>query len=247
MRRRPPNCPAEMETLPALMEQVPRLFGLLDLAALALFLGVSLAMTLAIEHPPARWPSVGTLMEAHRRQWMETFSRREIRMFDAALLATLRAGTAFFASTCLIAIGGVAALLGQTERILGVARDLGALAGETAVPVWEAKLLIVALLLVNAFLKFVWSHRLFGYVAVLMGAMPEPGEAADIARATTLHRSAARSFNRGLRTLYFTLAAMAWFLGPLPFMAATLLTGAMLARREFFSESRRALLAGRVD
>ena len=231
-----------METLPALLDQIPRLFGARDLAAFTLFLVLSLVMTLVIEHPPKARPSVGRLMEAHRRQWMATFAAREGRIFDAALLTSLRAGTAFFASTCLIAIGGVAALLGQTERMLGVVRDLGAEPGAAALPVWEAKLLVVALLLVNAFLKFVWAHRLFGYVAVLMGAMPEPGDAGAIARAAHLQRTAARSFNRGLRTLYFTLAAIAWFLGPVPFMGATLLTAAMLARREFFSESRRALL-----
>lgn len=233
-----------MEALPALVERLPRLFGMWDLAALGVFLVLSLAMTWVIEHPPRRRPSVARLMEHHRGAWMETFAAREIRIFDASLLGTLRAGTAFFASTCLIAIGGVAALLGQTERLLGVVRDLGAEPGDVSAPVWEAKLIVVALLLVNAFLKFVWAHRLFGYCAVMMGAMPEPGDAGAIARATRLQLSAARSFNRGLRAVYFTLAALAWFLGPVPFIVASLLTAAMLARREFFSESRRVLERG---
>jgi uncharacterized membrane protein len=235
-----------MEALPALVAQLPRLFGPLDFAALGLFLAVSVLMTSLIEHPPRRRPSVSRLMEEHRRGWMETFSTREMRIFDANLVSTLRSGTAFFASTCLIAIGGVAALLGQTERILGVVRDLGGEAGEAATAVWEAKLLVLAVLLVNAFLKFVWSHRLFGYVAVLMGAMPLPGTAADVERAASIQNAAARNFNRGLRAVYFTLAALAWFLGPVPFMAAVALTALMLARREFFSVSRAALMEGRA-
>ena len=102
------------------------------------------------------------------------------------------------------------------------------------------------ILLVNAFLKFVWSHRLFGYCAVMMGAMPEGAEEAErkaaVERAARLQMSAGRSFNRGLRALYFAIAALAWFLGPLPLIVASLLTAAMLYRREFLSESRRTLV-----
>lgn len=44
--------------------------------------------------------------------------------------------------------------------------------------------------------------------------------------------------------VYFALAALAWFLGPAALMAASLLTAAMIYRREFRSDSRRALLDG---
>ncbi len=33
--------------------------------------------------------------------------------------------------------------------------------------------------------------------------------------------TAARSFNRGLRSIYFALAALAWLLGPVPLLAVT--------------------------
>ncbi len=234
-----------METLPALVDRLPQLFTALDLAALAVFAAASVAMTLLIEQSSDARPSVSRLMDRARRDWIEEIARREIRIMDAQLLTTLRSGAAFFASTCLIAIGGVAALIGQAERLLGLVRDLGAEASAATQPVWEAKLLLILLMLVNAFLKFVWSHRLFAYCAVLMGAMPPPGGAgmeAAIARAAELHRAAARSFNRGLRALYFALALLAWFLGPVPLMVASLATASMLYRREFLSRSRRALM-----
>lgn len=232
-----------METVFALAERLLFLFGWLDLVAVTVFFGASLTMTALIERRQARRPSVAVLMQRYRRDWMQAFAERENRIFDAALLTTLRAGAAFFASTCLIAIGGTAALLGQTERVLMLARDLGADPSTAARSIWEAKLLVVLVLLVNAFLKFVWSHRLFGYVAVVMGAMPGPGTANEMAveRASRLQDSAGRSFNRGLRTVYFTLAALAWFLGPLALILASLATAAMLYRREFLSASRRAL------
>ncbi|MEM9044143.1 MAG: DUF599 domain-containing protein, partial [Pseudomonadota bacterium] len=89
-------------------------------------------------------------------------------------------------------------------------------------------------------------HRLFGYCAVLMGAIPENGEpqearaAAD--RAADLNITASRSFNRGLRRVYFAIASLAWFLGPEAWIAASLATAAMLYRREFLSVSRQALV-----
>ncbi len=233
-----------METLPALLDRLPQLFTALDFAALAVFAVSSVAMMLLIERAGARHPSVSRLMDRERRGWMEEIARREVRIMDAQLLTMLRSGAAFFASTCLIAIGGVAALIGQAERLLGLVQHLGA-AEPAEQPVWEAKLLLILLMLVNAFLKFVWSHRLFAYCAVLMGAMPPPGDPridTAIRRAGELHQAAGRSFNRGLRALYFSLALLAWFLGPVALMVASLATALMLYRREFLSRSRRALM-----
>lgn len=236
-----------METLPALAAEVARIFEAADFVALVLLIGTQFTMSVLIEHSGPGWPSTSRLMERYRRAWMEQLARREARVFDASLLTTLRNGSAFFASTCLIAVGGVLALLGQTERALAILSDLGAGAVAGHGPVWEAKLLVILVLMVSAFLQFVWSHRLFGYAVVLFGAMPEwtdeAGRAAAVDRASRLQVSAARSFNRGLRAVYFALAGLAWFLGPFAMMLATGLTAAMLVRREFFSASRRALMS----
>jgi uncharacterized membrane protein len=45
-----------------------------------------------------------------------------------------------------------------------------------------------------------------------------------------------------LRSIYFALAVLAWLFGPWALMIATVLTVALVVRREFASESRRALL-----
>ncbi len=224
---------------------IPSFLSLWDGAALLLFLAAWNGMSWMIERPHAAHPSTQILIERYRRSWMETMLFRDPRIMDAQLLNNLRGGAAFFASGSMIAIGGVTALLGQTDRIIGVARDLahGVDLRQTA---WEAKLLTLALILVAAFMKFVWSHRLFGYCAVLMGAMGEDSEDPEnrsIARmAGRINVTAARSFNRGVRTVYFALAMLAWLLGPWALMVATLATTATLYRREFRSESRRAML-----
>lgn len=191
-------------------------------------------------------PSTHALITEYRFRWMEVMLTRDVRMVDTNILASLRQGASFFTSATMIAIGGGIALLGKADRLQGVAADLS---GELAAPivVWEAKILLVILILANAFLKFVWSHRLFGYCSVVMAAVPE-GSADDpetqkIARkAAKLNIYAARSFNRGLRTMYFALASLAWLLGPIALMLTTTVTVAILYRREFHSQSRAALL-----
>lgn len=219
-----------------------------DVAALVLFFGLYFTSTLLIERAPAAWPSTSQLMAHYRRLWMQQVPRRENRIVDATLLTTLRNGAGFFASGAMIVIGGIFAALGQAERIVAVASDLpGEI--ESRAEVWEMKLLFLLVLVAAAFLRFVWSHRLFGYCAVLVGALPEGGgeeeTRAAVERAAILNITAARSFNRGLRGVYFSLAALAWLLGPVPLMIATVATAVLICRREFFSESRRALLAGR--
>ncbi|GKY88241.1 DUF599 domain-containing protein [Sinisalibacter aestuarii] len=197
-----------------------------------------------IEHPTAARPSVSRIVAQYRRDWMVQMVTRQPRIFDSSVLATLREGTSFFASATMIAIGGGLALMGDPTRLAGLARDLG----QSAAPdyVWEVKLVLSMLLLVSAFLKFVWSHRLFGYCAVVMASVPnEPEDPAALpraAKAAEINITAARSFNRGLRSVYFAMAALAWLAGPLALAGATAVTLVVLWRREFASQSRAALL-----
>ncbi|MCD1617438.1 DUF599 domain-containing protein [Salipiger marinus] len=219
-------------------------FSLLDLGAVALLLAAWLLTSFAIENAPKRRPSVSVLMARYRRIWMRQFVRRDPRIFDSQIVGSLRQSTAFFASTSMIAIGGIFALLGNPERLRGVAEDLSP--GTDPVLVWEAKLLLILLFAANAFLKFVWSNRLFGYCSVMMGAVPNdtsPLAFARAAKAAELNILAARSYNRGLRSVYFGIGSTAWLLGTVPLLIATLISSAVILRREFTSRSREALLA----
>lgn len=225
-----------------LLDQVS-LFTPLDALALFVWLAAWQGIGLLIERSPQGRPSVSSLMADYRREWMRQMVTRSPRIFDGSILSTLRQGTTFFASASMILIGAGLALIGDTERLLGLARDL-TLDTAPAV-VWEMKILAVLLFVANAFLKFVWSHRLFGYCAVVMAAVPnEPDDAQAYPRAiqaADINISAARSFNRGMRSLYFALAGLAWLLGALPLMAAVVITLLVLWRREFASNARLAL------
>ncbi len=225
---------------PAVLAELTRL----DALAFGFFIASWLAIGWLTEHPPARRPSVSHLMKGYRRDWMVQFVTRQPRIFDATIVDSLRQGTSFLASACLIAIGGGVALMGNADRLQGLANDL-TLAGE-ATGMIQAKILLVVLFVTNAMLKLIWSHRLFGYCAILMAAVPnDPTDPAALPRAlqaAEINIHAAKNFNKALQSIHFALAALGWLLGPMFLIAATAATLSVTWRREFASFSRRALL-----
>ena len=72
---------------------------------------------------------------------MQHMAARDVRIFDAQVLNGLRQGTAFFASTTMIATGGALALIGNADQLIGVAIDLNLNASSQVV--WEIKLLLL--------------------------------------------------------------------------------------------------------
>ena len=145
---------------------LPTMFQTADLAALVLLFVGWFTIGWVTEHPPAGRPSVSILMMRFRREWMLQFITRDPRIFDSNILASLREGTAFFASACMIATGGILALIGNTDQLRGLVQEFDLDRGLTIL--WEVKLLVTMFFVVNAFLKFVWAHRLFGYCAIMI-------------------------------------------------------------------------------
>lgn len=230
------------------MNDLPLLLGPLaplDLLAIVLLYAAWLGMGWIIEHPPRGRASVSVLMKDYRREWMRQMITRQPRIFDSAILEGLRQATSFYASACMIAIGGGLALLGNTEQLAGIANDLDI--GTGPIILYEIKMVATLFLVVTAFLKFVWAHRLFGYCAIVMASVPNEVEDPDAlpraAQAAELNISAARSFNSGLRAVYYALGALTWLLGPLALIGAVLVVTTITWRREFLSHSRRVLLS----
>ena len=215
-----------------------------DWAASIYIVSMWLILSYVIEHPPKSRPSVTVLMSQRRRDWMHVFVHRDPRIFDSQILASLRQGTSFFASTCIFAIGGVLALAKNTDPLVGVAQEVTAVTTPTLII--QMKLAFVALFLTNAFLKFVWANRVFGYCAVMMAAVPndpnDPGAHPKAQQAAELNIRAAMNFNRGLRALYFALGALAWLLGPIPLMIAATVVIWVVWSREFASIPRDILV-----
>lgn len=214
-----------------------------DLGAAAFLIFAWCVIGWRVENPSRKRPSVNRLMRKYRRDWMIAHIDRAPRVHDATLLASLREGTAFFASACLIAIGGGLALIGNTDRLDRVAEEL--MLGTTPAIIWEVKILLPLLLVTSAFMRFVWAQRVFGYCAVMMGAVPndlnDPKAMDYSLKAAELNIEAARAFNRGLRGVYFALGSLGWFLGPEALIGTTLITVFAIWQREFSSRSRALL------
>ena len=226
------------------IDPLPLGLSVADLAALALLALAWFGVGRLVERPPASRPSVSVLMKRYRREWMRQFLHRDPRIFDGNILSSLREGTSFFASACMIALGGGMALIGNTDPLAGIARDLEA--QEIPALLWRLKILLIMLFLANAFMKFVWAHRLFGYCAVMMAAVPnDPGHPRALDRAMAaaeVNIHAARNFNIGLRAVYFALGSAGWLAGPWGLMLGLAIVSAMTLRREFASGSRQAIL-----
>ncbi|MCA0058758.1 MULTISPECIES: DUF599 domain-containing protein [unclassified Mesorhizobium] len=220
-----------------------------DLAALAFFLIAWVLHTLASDGVLVSRMSLTTAMNAQRQAWMHRMAEREIRIVDTAIMGGLQQGTAFFASSSLIALGGCFALLGASDRVLEVLSTLP-LGGAPSRPAFQIKVLGLVLILAFSFFKFGWAYRLFNYCSILIGAVPIPhGEASRnpvtetaVWRAAQMNRLAGKHFNSGLRGVFFSIGYLGWFVDPVVFVLSTLLLLAVLVRRQFFSAARRAVI-----
>ncbi|TIN17876.1 MAG: DUF599 domain-containing protein [Mesorhizobium sp.] len=220
-----------------------------DLAALAFFLAAWLLHTLASDGKLTSRVSLTTAMNTQRQAWMRTMAEREIRIVDTAIMSGLQQGTAFFASSSLIAIGGCFALLGASDRVLEVLSDLP-LGGAPSRAAFQIKVFGLVLILAFSFFKFGWAYRLFNYCTILIGAVPIPhGEASRnpvtetaVWRAAQMNMLAGKHFNSGLRGVFFSIGYLGWFVDPMVFVLSTLLLLAVLVRRQFFSAARQAVL-----
>jgi uncharacterized membrane protein len=223
-----------------------QMFSVLDLVALAWFIGAWVGYAVLIETTAHGRRGLNALMHRYRDLWMQRMIARDMRMMDGQVIAALQNGTAFFASASLIAIGGALTLLRSTEELLIIIAALPFGAQTTRIA-WEMKVMGLVVIFIYAFFKFAWSYRLYNYVAIMLGAAPpateqDTPEAADFARRTALViTDAGRHFNRGQRAFFFALGYLGWFIGPLPLMLTTAGVVVVIWRRQFASPSRRAV------
>jgi len=199
-----------------------------------------------IERTPHGRRGLNSIMNDYREIWMRQMLAREMRMVDMQIMAALQNGTAFFASTSLIAIGGALTLLRSTDPMIEVLAMLP-LGTTTSRVLWEAKSIGLAIILVYAFFKFAWSYRLFNYVAIMLGATPfasekdTPEAQAHALRTAKLFETAGRHFNRGQRAFFLALGYLGWFVSPLAFIVTTAAVIVVMWRRQVASDSRRAV------
>ncbi|MBV1884242.1 MAG: DUF599 domain-containing protein [Pseudomonadales bacterium] len=192
--------------------------------------------------------SLASILAEHRKAWILSLLKRENRVSDASLLSNLERNVSFFASSTLFILVGLVAVLGSGEKVMSVSARLPFNVGVSE-HAWEAKLLILLVLFIYAFFKFTWSLRQYGFANVLMGRAPLLSEISAEQAETFSHETslvisrAAYAYNYGLRSYYFGLAYLVWFLNPWAFMLAAAWVVVVLYRREFRSNVLKALVA----
>lgn len=221
--------------------------SLLDAAALAWFFILVGGYRVLGETARIKKVSIARAVQVQRVRWMRTMARRDARLMDAMLVGHLSQGNAFFASTCAIAIGGLVTLLGSGERARAALEAIPYVSLSTPIS-WTLKIILLIGIFAYAFFKFAWAFRLSHHTAILIGATPlrEDGDEAACLRhadaIAALNGIAAEHANAGLRSFYYSIAAMAWFFHPLLFIAATAGVVVVLVRRDFFSRARSIVL-----
>lgn len=189
-----------------------------------------------------RRPSILASTNRIRREWMRQTTFREVRLIDGVVMQSLSTSPSFFASTTILIIGGLLAVLGSNAANQLVSEIPFAV--RTTALVFDLKIVLLLAIFVYAFFRFTWSMRQYTFGALLIASAPEAQQFADHAasrdefadRAGRVVGLAAETFNDGLRTYYFAFAAVSWFVSPLLFVVATLGVVYILYQREFHSE-----------
>jgi uncharacterized membrane protein len=217
-----------------------------DIVAVSFFAIEWLVYAITLEHTAYGRDSLSARMHVYREIWVRNLLNREARMVDMQIMASLQNGTAFFASTSLIAIGGGLALLRATSDALTVLAALPVNLSPSPA-LWEVKCVGLILIFIYTFFKFAWAYRLFNYVAILFGAMPPAGQRdtpeaeAHVIRTTRLFETAGRHFNRGQRAFFFALAYLGWFVSPWVLFVTTAAVVIVIWRRQFASNAWQAM------
>ena len=219
----------------------------LDMIALTWFLACWLGYGRFATWHARKRPSLVAAVRVYRQRWTERMCDRENHQSDATILGNLLRGALFFASTTMFILGGLVALLGTTPKIIEVVAQLP-FTGPFEVWFWEFKALILISIYIYAFFKFTWSAFQYNVLSIVLGASPAPGGDSHervryIETAARIAAMAGESYNNGIRSYYFSIAAMAWFIHPLLLIIATAIVAFAIYRREFYSPMLSALIS----
>jgi uncharacterized membrane protein len=186
--------------------------------------------------------NLNQMMHHLRRTWMRRMLDRPERIIDSALTGHQVSSTTFFASTSMLIIAGLLGVLGRATDAHAVIQSFG-FAVVSSELLFELKILGLICLFMVGFYKFTWALRQFNFACTLIGAAPlppvEPKAREKFAdHAARVMSLAVTSFNGGIRSYYFAMAWLCWFIHPLAFAVATGVVVLVLWKRQVKSRSQ---------
>jgi uncharacterized membrane protein len=186
--------------------------------------------------------NLNQMMHQLRRMWMRRMLDREERIVDSGLTGHSVNSTTFFASTSMLIIAGLLGVLGKAGDAHAVIQSFGFTVHSSEL-LFELKVLGLIGLFMVGFYKFTWALRQFNFACTLIGAAPLP-PVEPVARdrfadhAARVMSLAVVSFNGGIRSYYFAMAWLAWFIHPLAFAVGTTTVVLVLLKRQVKSRSQ---------
>lgn len=222
------------------------MLSVLDLIAVIWFLSLWSGYTLVAKRKARTVSCLSFELRRKRNDWMKQMLNRDNKMADVALISTLERNVSFFASSTLLILAGLLTALASSNSISEVLSYLTPWAMQNKETV-QVKILFLAVIYVFAFFQFTWSLRQYGFGGVLIGAAPDGREMTAEEQALYANRTAkvidqaGHSFNYGLRSIYFSLATLSWFIDPRLFMATSVIVLLIMRHREFHSKVLKAL------
>ncbi len=210
----------------------------LDIIALLWFIGCWFVYS-GVEH---KKPGLSKDVEKWRERWAMAMLKRENRMVDIQAINAMISNVTFFASTTILILAGLFAMLGAAKQGIMVFESMPFLQTMTHAS-WVLKAGTLVVIFIYAFFKFGWSIKQHTISAVVMAATPEP-EHCDTKEARTnalrmarLGNLGAKHYQDGIRGYYFALAALSWYIHAWVFMLATIWVVLVLFRREYRSRA----------
>ena len=225
-------------------------FSLIDYLALVVFIVSWIGYTQFARKKAKTTNCIARCLHQHRIYWMNELIKRDFRVGDTALLANLERNIAFFASTTLLILAGVLTLFAQVDKLEAVIASFPYALYPNHFAI-QLKLSLLALIFILAFFQFTWSMRQYGFLNVMIGAAPVDTQKNSSLKEYAMQMAivqdqAAHSYNYGLRSYYFSLAALAWFFHPALFVFASIFVVYTLYSREFNSKAVRAITQGQA-
>jgi uncharacterized membrane protein len=132
-------------------------------------------------NPQTNRRELARVIDGYRHRWMERMLERDNRMADVnIIIAHIRSG-ALFASTTVLILAGIVALLGNVDRLIVMIDELAfsTLASRQLI---ELKVLTMMAIFAYGFFKFAWCLRQYNTALVVIGAAPLPAECDDETR-----------------------------------------------------------------
>jgi len=221
-------------------------FPWIDVVAVLWFIALWMGYTLFAKRKARTVSCLSFELRRKRTDWMRQMLTRDNKMADVALISTLERNVSFFASSSMLILAGLLTAIASSDKIAQVLMQVMPWLDHVD-GLMQFKLLFLGLIYVFTFFQFTWSLRQYGFGGVLIGAAPEGRDLPEAElqlyanRAAKVIDQAAHSFNYGLRAIYFSLAALAWFINVWLFMLATVIVLLVMKHREFHSKALKAL------